>query len=152
MAQDSTSGCASTDAIALARRAFEGFRDALRSGDGDLYARTVAEDIRFHVAFPIRGWQGEQRGRDRIRELIRIEYDELGLRAELVETALFGSGSMATIEFDVVARVNGAEYRNHNCLIVETKGGEVVRLREFVGEMDPDALRPIVNAQPVTEK
>ena len=71
----------------LARQCFEGFRDALMTGDGELFAVRVVEDVVFRVPVPSPDWQGEQRGRDRVRALIAFEYETLGLRARFVEKA-----------------------------------------------------------------
>ncbi len=134
------------DAVGLARRCFEGFRDALATGDGELFARSVAEDVVFRVPVPSAEWQGEQRGRGRVRDLIRFEYDRLGLRARFVETGVIGTGPTVCIEFDIAAEARGRPYATHNCLIVKVEAGQVVGFHEYAGQMDPAALRPVMNA------
>ena len=135
-----------TDAVAVARRCFEGFRDALATGNGELFASTVAEDVVFRVPVPSSAWQGEQRGRQRVRELVHFEYHGLGLRARFTETGAFGAGPIACILFDVLAEANGRPYTNHNCLVVTVVAGQVARFEEYAGQMDPEVLRPVMEA------
>lgn len=127
----------------LARDAFDAFRLAIETGESEDFAQRCAEDIRFFVPIPIEQWRGEQRGRQRVRELAAFERDEMGVRVTLqLRAVLPGTGSVA-VEYTTDGVNKGGPYANHNAIVFDFADDLVTEFREYTGDVDPAAVTAV---------
>lgn len=127
----------------IGQKAFDKFKNAIESDAIDEFVELISADVRFFVPLPFDEWRGEQRGRERLRELIHFERETMELRVELVQTSITTTDNIAAVEFQVEGTNKGGAYRNHIALFFEITGEKVTAFREYAGDIDPRAVAAI---------
>ena len=138
--QEQSMDLISTDrqTLAAAQRAFDAWKQSLETGDEQVFAAVVADNVKFVVNLPFDQWRGEHQGRARVEELLRFERDVLKLRPRITQLNVLANGNRVAFEWSVEGTVLGKPRRpdTRNLLIFEVDDDKVVNFREYFGYVD----------------
>ena len=133
----------SNNALKIGQRAFDAFKNAIEVGDVNALIELMHDDVSFYVPIPFEEWRGEQRGRERLRELIQFERDAMELRVKFTQVSIAAANNIAAVEFQVEGTNKGGAYRNHIAIFFEITGEKVTAFREYAGDIDPQAVAAV---------
>lgn len=126
--------------LEIGQRVFDAFVKAVETGEANDLIELMTEDVRFFVSFPFEEWRGEQRGKNRIAELIRFQRDEMQVRIKYEQVGITVSGSTCAVEFRVAGTNVGGEYHNHLAVFFDFENELVKAWREYTGDVDAKAI------------
>ena len=126
---------------ALGQRAHAAFVQAIANGDTDAFHAMMVPDVRFYVSLPFEEWRGEQRGANRVLELIAFERDVMQVRLRFGPARFVQHGATVGAEFAVTGQHRGGPYQNQLALFFDfDPDGRIAAWREYTGDVDPKAV------------
>jgi ketosteroid isomerase-like protein len=112
-------------------QAFQAFQRAFEKGQVNEFLSLVTEDFHFFVPLPFEEWKEEQRGKQRLEELVRFERETLHLQlTPLIELEDRNHG---IVVFRAEGTLNNAPYSNELTVVFEFENNQIRSFREFVG-------------------
>lgn len=133
----------SNNALEVGQNAFDAFKNAIELNDTNALIEIMSDDVTFFVPLPFQEWRGEQRGKNRLRELIKFERDTMRLRIKFEQTGIAATNNLVAVEFSVAGENKGGAYQNHLAIFFEIENGKVKSWREYGGDINPQAVAAI---------
>ena len=127
----------------IGQRAFDEFKNAIEKGAFEDFIEMTLENVSFYAALPFEEWRGEQRGRERLRELLRFERDEMELRVKFTQISMTAMNDLAAFGFSVEGSNKGGAFRNRLALFFVIENDKIAEFREYAGDIDPSAVAAI---------
>ena len=124
----------------LGQNAYDALQKAVETGDASDFLNLMHDDVRFFVSFPFEEWRGEQRGKNRITELLRFQRDEMRVRIKYEQVGITANKNTCAVEFRVAGTNAGGEYRNHLAIFFDFENELVKTWREYTGDVDAKAI------------
>lgn len=124
----------------LGQNAYDALQKAVEEGDTTDFLNLMDDDVTFFVSFPFEEWRGEQRGRERIAQLIKFQRDEMQVRIKYEQIGTTVNGNTCAVEFRVAGTNAGGDYRNHLAVFFDFENGKVKSWREYTGDVDAKAI------------
>lgn len=113
------------------RAAFDAFKRAFETGDCSDFLNKVTDDFHFFVPLPLEGWNHEQQGKDRFKELIAFE--RAVLQVQLIPLIEIENERFGNVVFRAEGSLGGQPYRNELTVIFEYEENRIRSFREYVG-------------------
>lgn len=129
--------------LEIGQKAFDCFKNAIESGATDELIEMMSDDVRFLVPLPFEEWRGEQRGKNRLRELLRFEREVMELRIKFEQISIAANDNLAAVEFRVEGTNKGGAYKNHISIFFEIENEKISAFREYAGDIDPQDIAAI---------
>ena len=127
----------------LGERGFAAFKTAVETGDVEPLMSLCDLEIRFFVPLPFAAWLGEQRGRERLRELFAFERGAMGMAVTLTCHALLESADGAVALFEAAGANRGGDYANRLAIALRFESDRLVGFTEYTAQVDPDAVAAV---------
>lgn len=121
-------------------RAFEAFKHSVETGDAQQLLALLTDDFTFTSPIPVGEFQGKQVGKKRVAALTHWRWNDLQMRASM--TLLTVTSSEKTVGFEWLheGTNRGQLYTNRLAIFFDVRGDKISAWREYVNEVDPEAV------------